>query len=261
MNHYTYMITTPAVESQCMYIGVRSSKKTPEKDGYMGSSKPLLAWAKQNPGVGRKIVLATWATRAEALEHEIFLHECFDVSRNRKFWNQSKATTTYFDVSGLKRPQAFRDATAARMRGRVVSESTRRKIAAAVTGRPSANKGIPLSAETKAKLSAALKGKPGPNLGRVFSEESRAKNAAAKRENPTQYWLGKKRSEEDKQKFRAARLGKATSDATKALLSKKLTGYVYQIVECPHCGKHGGETGMKRWHFEKCRHKAAVQQI
>jgi len=255
VNHYTYMITTPAVDAQCMYIGVRSSKNLPEKDAYMSSSKPLRAWLKQNPRAGRKVVLATWATRAEALEHEIFLHDCFDVSSNEKFWNQSKATTTHFDVTGLKRPQSFRDAIATRMRGRVVSDITRKKLAAAAVGRTPSNKGVPLSEETKAKLSAALKGKPGPNLGRVFSEESRAKNAAAKRKNPTKYWLGKTRSEEDKQKFRAARLGKVTSNLTKALLSKKLAGYVHQIVECPHCGKQGGETGMKRWHFENCRDK------
>jgi len=34
---------------------------------------------------------------------------------------------------------------------------------------------------------------------------------------------------------------------------QKNTGYVHKIVTCPNCNKSGGETSMKRWHFEKCR--------
>jgi ribosomal protein L37AE/L43A len=34
--------------------------------------------------------------------------------------------------------------------------------------------------------------------------------------------------------------------------SEKLKGYVHKIVTCPHCKKIGGETSMKRWHFDKC---------
>lgn len=261
MNHYTYMVQTPPVDGRRVYIGVRSCKGAPESDVYMGSSKTLRAWIAENKDSATKIVLAQWPTREEAMAHEVFLHDCFDVGVNRECWNQARATTALFDVTGLVRPQAFRDGVAKRMRERVVSAATKQKISLSKKGSVPPNKGIPLSAETKAKLSAALKGKPGPNLGRVASAESRAKNAAAKLKNPTRYWLGKTRSEADRQKFRVARLGKAISESTKALLSKKLTGYVYQIVECPHCGTLGGETGMKRWHFEKCRHKAAAQQI
>lgn len=31
-----------------------------------------------------------------------------------------------------------------------------------------------------------------------------------------------------------------------------LKGYKHKKLECPQCGKIGGETSMKRWHFEKC---------
>lgn len=27
------------------------------------------------------------------------------------------------------------------------------------------------------------------------------------------------------------------------------------IIECPHCGKHGGSRIMKRWHFDNCKDK------
>lgn len=253
MNHYTYMVQTPSVAGKCMYIGVRSCEVEPEMDSYMGSSKPLLSWLSKTSGAAVKIVLARWPTRAEAMAHEIFLHDCFDVGPNKSFWNQAKATSTFFDVTGLVRPKQFRDNVSKRMQGRVMSLATKQKLAEANRGRAPSNKGTPLSAEAKAKLSAALTGKPGPNLGRVFSAESRAKNSKAKLENPTNYWQGKTRSDEDRQKFRAARLGKPLTEATKELLREKLTGFVHQTIECPHCGKSGGATAMKRWHFDACK--------
>jgi hypothetical protein len=32
----------------------------------------------------------------------------------------------------------------------------------------------------------------------------------------------------------------------------KMTGYKYKKITCPHCNTTGGETSMKRWHFDKC---------
>ena len=34
--------------------------------------------------------------------------------------------------------------------------------------------------------------------------------------------------------------------------SKALTGYKHKEVICPHCATVGGETSMKRWHFDNC---------
>jgi hypothetical protein len=34
--------------------------------------------------------------------------------------------------------------------------------------------------------------------------------------------------------------------------SEKNKGYIHKKITCPSCGKSGGETSMKRWHFEKC---------
>jgi hypothetical protein len=34
--------------------------------------------------------------------------------------------------------------------------------------------------------------------------------------------------------------------------SEKNKGYVHKKITCTKCGKHGGETSMRRWHFEKC---------
>ena len=33
---------------------------------------------------------------------------------------------------------------------------------------------------------------------------------------------------------------------------KLMTGYKFPTITCPKCGTSGGETSMKRWHFDKC---------
>lgn len=38
----------------------------------------------------------------------------------------------------------------------------------------------------------------------------------------------------------------------RAKKSVQMRGYKHAIVSCPHCGDVGGETSMKRWHFDNC---------
>ena len=47
--------------------------------------------------------------------------------------------------------------------------------------------------------------------------------------------------------------GVVFSENRKQLLKDKLTGFKHKQITCPHCKKTGGETSMKRWHFDKCR--------
>jgi hypothetical protein len=52
------------------------------------------------------------------------------------------------------------------------------------------------------------------------------------------------------------------SEESRKSMSKKMTGYKHKTVTCPECGATGGETSMKRWHFDNCTgnksHKARV---
>lgn len=50
-------------------------------------------------------------------------------------------------------------------------------------------------------------------------------------------------SESAKSKMSAAKRGKVPTINTRTAV-------------CPHCGKEGQEANMKRWHFDKCKHKA-----
>jgi hypothetical protein len=47
-------------------------------------------------------------------------------------------------------------------------------------------------------------------------------------------------------------LGFKQSEKTRALIKEKMTGYVHKEITCPHCNTTGGETTMKRWHFDNC---------
>ena len=71
-----------------------------------------------------------------------------------------------------------------------------------------------------------------------YSEEAKAARSAGQK--------GKKLSDEHKHKLRLARLGKTISK------NKRLI--------CPHCNKEGGASGMKNYHFDKCKFKEQVCQ-
>lgn len=46
--------------------------------------------------------------------------------------------------------------------------------------------------------------------------------------------------------------GMKHTEETKRKKSLLLKGYVHKKITCPKCGKTGGQTTMKRWHFDKC---------
>jgi hypothetical protein len=46
--------------------------------------------------------------------------------------------------------------------------------------------------------------------------------------------------------------GYKQSEDLKNYKSKLLTGYKHKKITCPHCNTEGGQTSMKRWHFDKC---------
>lgn len=75
------------------------------------------------------------------------------------------------------------------MRGRKMSEESRRKMS-------KSQKGKIVSKETRRKLSEAMKGKPGTNLGKKFSEEHKRKMSEAQK--------GRKHSKETRRKMSAA---------------------------------------------------------
>ena len=98
MYHYTYEISTTApTDERRRYIGVRSSVEHPMEDVYFGSCSSFKSWQRAN-GVTSlvKKVFAIFQTRAEAMLHEIKLHELYAVDASKEFFNKSKATSKRF---------------------------------------------------------------------------------------------------------------------------------------------------------------------
>lgn len=46
---------------------------------------------------------------------------------------------------------------------------------------------------------------------------------------------------------------RAFSDEANAKRADKMRGYVHKKLQCPHCGETGGQTALKRWHFDNCK--------
>ena len=81
------------------YIGVRSCMCPVEEDVYLGSSKIIPA---KLYATCEKRILNTFATRVEAIQEEIRLHEVLDVCVNPEYYNQAKQTHVKFDQQGAK---------------------------------------------------------------------------------------------------------------------------------------------------------------
>ena len=83
---------------------------------------------------------------------------------------------------------------------------------------------------------------------RHHTEETKRKMSEA-RKGERHHFFGKKLSEEHKQKIGEAGQGRYPSEETKQKMSEARKGH---NVTCPHCGKVGGISQMKRWHFDNC---------
>ena len=85
----------------------------------------------------------------------------------------------------------------------------------------------------------------GKFINECHSEESKSKISESKK--------GKCHSKESKSKISESLKGKYHSEETKQKLSKSKKGKPKQKITCPHCGKEGEISNMKRWHFDNCK--------
>jgi len=107
--HYTYRISNILLNKH--YYGTRTSKNfLPTKDlgvKYFSSSsdEKFIQDQKENPQNYKYKIIRISDTRKQAMELEIKLHNKFDVGVNEHFYNRAKATSTSFDITGIKRPE------------------------------------------------------------------------------------------------------------------------------------------------------------
>lgn len=69
------------------------------------------------------------------------------------------------------------------------------------------------------------------------------------------HFYGRTHTEESRKKISESNTGKSKTRSAEHNLKIGLAhkGKKHEIVKCPHCGKEGGKSTMKRWHFNKCR--------
>ena len=113
----------------------------------------------------------------------------------------------------------------------VITEEVRSKLKSARAKQVPPMLGKKTSEETKIKISMAFSGEKHYLYGKTISEETRAK---LKLRPVNKFWSGKNMSETHRKKM---------SDAHKNLPN----------LECPHCHKVGGFSGMKVHHFDNCK--------
>lgn len=215
--HYTYWITN--IINGKSYIGARSCNCKPEEDiEYMGSSKKYLDKAIEKEGLQNfdKHILAYWATRKEAIEHEILLHDIFDVGRNPVFYNGAKQTSTGFDSTGIPHISPKLSCSVCGLIGQTSNivrwhnENCGKEIDTTGMHKP-----------RKTKLTCDRCGFTGAsgNMKRYHFEN--CENNVSR-----QYVL----------------MCQANPDL--APITEK---------SCPHCGIIASPTNLRRWHFENCR--------
>lgn len=222
MSHYVYEITNR--ENGKKYVGVSTIRNDDIiNDGYFGSGK-LIKRALRKYGsksFEKKILCITTKEHAYFLESKIVDSEY--VAR----------TDTYnLKVGGEGGSVSGR-------RGISPSEETRQKIREFNLGRKA-------SLETRRKISEGNKG-----ILRPKDAEYRRKISEGLIGNTNK--RGKKISEDAKRKIREARKKQVITEEHKRKVSVFFKGYQHKRVTCDRCGKAGGITGMKRWHFENCK--------
>lgn len=179
MYHYTYKIH---YSDNKYYIGIRSCKCLPEEDTkYLGSSKYT-----PNDLVVKKEILATFPTRVLAIEHEVYLHQLYDIAKNPLFYNQAKQTSKKFDVTGTKQSKEHSQKIGNALRGRKHSKERtekRLKTRGEKYERLRQEQGYVFkrSKEFCKKISQRLKGKPNLNKGTKWSLEYKAVKYASRR--------------------------------------------------------------------------------
>ena len=132
-------------------------------------------------------------------------------------------------TSGWIKTPEWREKVGAAHRGKVISKETRIKISESVKAL-----GFMHTEEMRQQISAAHKGKK-RSLGYKHTDEWKLEQKK---------WVTRNKS----------RLGQTRSKEEREKSSASLSGRIQTKIECPYCGKAGGNA-MKRWHFDNCEKK------
>ena len=129
-----------------------------------------------------KRVLSTFPSRKKAVQHEIYLHDKYDVANNPSFYNKAKQTSTGFDTSGTTLTEEHLAKVSKSLKGKKKPEDHRRKISLALAGKKKTRahrKNLSLAQ----KSHASSPGYVNPRKGAVLTRETKAKITQTKIKN------------------------------------------------------------------------------
>lgn len=236
--YYVYRITH--IKEGVHYYGSRITKKDVYTDllKYCSSSSRK-EHIKNNKNEYKFKIIRVFDNAGMMISYESFLHQFFDVKTHTKFFNRANQLPHAFSTAGTR----MRETTKEKLRQVNLG---RKNTPESIEKTRQANLGVPLTEEHRNKIAVA-------NTGKKHSEESRKKMSdSAKNREPS--FKGHKHSEETKEKIRKANTGRNITDEHKAILRDKALGRKQPLIECPYCGKVGGNM-MRVWHFDNCKYK------
>jgi group I intron endonuclease len=103
------------------------------------------------------------------------------------------------------------------------------------------------------------KGENHPNFGKKQTDETKNKRKEKFLKNGyTSPMFGKNHTEESKEKNRQKHLGKKLSEETKQKMRESAKNVILIDYICPFCGKEGKGNSMLLWHFENCKLKKNI---
>jgi hypothetical protein len=176
-NHYVYYSYEEFGKG---YIGCRTCKCLPEEDDYLGS------YTEETFNPSNKIILEIFPTRKEALQAEVDLHSFYQVDINPHFANKARQKTTGFYHSS---------------KGVVRSEEYKKKMSESLKGREIKPEWIEKAKQNR----RSFEGENNPFYGKSHVEDTRDKISDSLKEYYKENghpWIGRKHSEESKEKFR-----------------------------------------------------------
>lgn len=207
--------------SSCNLANRLAQHRSHLRGSYHSNKRLQASWNKHGEDAFVFEVIEYASSHAQALEEEQLLLDCY-WDNCKRCYNIAKVAMS--PMKGRKHSEESKRLISESNKGRVVTQDTRDKISEAVTG-------YEHSDEAKAKMSKAHTGKA------LSVEHSRKISEALK---------GKKKP--------------PRSDEHKRNLGDAMRGKKQSKVTCPHCGKTGGSSNMKRWHFANCKLKSNLTQ-
>lgn len=235
------------------YLGFTSSD--PYK--YQGSGTYWKAHiAKHGYNVSTEILLET-TNKQDIIDQGLYYSELYEIVQSDNWANlkpeagdgsyglrhseKTKQLLRQISTGRPKSPETLEKLRNSHL-GKKFSPEHRKRLSEVRKGKPAHNKGKPgkqgviFSEERRSNISKALK-------GRKLSPEHCANISSARKGIPAHNkgkpskLLGVPKTEEHRKKIKDAIQGRSS-------------------ITCPHCGKHGGFAGMKRWHFDHCKYKS-----